>query len=362
MAGEQDSLKSAFMVEAMNLLGYDVATIGEREFNFGQQFLLNCFKPTKIDLVSANIVYADSKKPFAKPYVIRKAGPVRVAFTGLIGKEMRIRTLPSERALTILDPTETAKALLPELRKKADVVVVLAHLGLPDGQKLALDVTGIDVMIFGHQAGLYRSIVKTQDVINARAGERGQYIPQIHLVVEDGKIASYDGDVVVLDDKVPADEAMNKLVDEFSDGLNQRFARANEATAASAARATAAQVAGNRYLGESTCRRCHEIEFQMYTSQKHAHAFETLTKNQRDATPECLPCHVVGMGQPGGFASKQVTPGLVNVQCENCHGMGTEHPGPGAIVGPDVCLTCHTSEQSPLFQYDEDVAKIIHWQ
>ena len=41
MLGEQDSLKSAFMVEAMDKLGYDVVTIGEREFNYGQQFLLD---------------------------------------------------------------------------------------------------------------------------------------------------------------------------------------------------------------------------------------------------------------------------------------------------------------------------------
>jgi hypothetical protein len=362
MAGEQDSLKSSFMVHAMNQLSYDVATIGEREFNFGQQFLLDCFKQTKIDLVSANVVYTDTKKPFVKPYVIRKAGTVRVAFTGLLGKDLKFRTLPSERSLTVLDPVETAKTLIPELRKKADIVVVLSHMGLPDGQKLTLEVPGIDVMIFGHQAGLFRSIVKTQDVINARGGERGQYIPQIHLVVEEGKITAFDGDVVALDDKVPADEAMNKEVDTYSDMLNQRFAKANEASAASQAQATAAQVAGDRYLGESNCRRCHEAEFKMYSTQAHAHAFDTLVKNQRDATPECLPCHVAGMGQPGGFVSKQVTPGMINVQCENCHGLGTRHPQAGSVVGPDVCMTCHSPTQDPHFQYDEAVAKIVHWQ
>jgi Cytochrome c554 and c-prime len=350
------------MVHAMGQLGYGVANIGEREFNFGQKYLLDCFKQSKIDLVSANVVYADTKKPFAKPYVIYKAGTVRVAFTGFLGKDLKIKPFPNDRDLAILDPTETAKTLIPELRKKADVVVVLSHQGLPDGQKLALDVPGIDVMVFGHQAGLFRSIVKTQDVINARGGERGQYIPQIHLVVEDGKITSYDGDVVVLDDKVPADEAMNKEVDQFSDMLNQRFANANEANAANQARATAAQLAGDRYLGESNCRRCHEVEYKLYSSQAHAHAYDTLVKNQRDSTPECLPCHVAGIGQPGGFASKQLTPGMINVQCENCHGMGTRHAQAGAIVGPDVCMTCHTPEQDPHFQYDEAVAKIVHWQ
>jgi 2',3'-cyclic-nucleotide 2'-phosphodiesterase (5'-nucleotidase family) len=361
-AGEQDSLKSAFMAEAMGMLGYDAITPGEREFNFGQQFLLGAFQKTKIDVVSANIVYADDKKPFVKPYVIRKFGAARVAITGLLGKDYKIRATGTDRPLEVLDPTTTIQKLLPEMRKKADVVVLLSHLGLAESQKLTLAVPGIDVMVFGHQAGLFRSVVKTQDVINVRGGDRGQNIPQIHLVVDDGKISSFDGEVVTLDDNVPADDTMNKSVNDFNDAINARFARANEATAHEAARRTTAQTHGDRYLGETTCRRCHEMEYKMYTSQAHAHAFETLVKNQRDATPECLPCHVVGMGQAGGFISRQGTPDLVNVQCENCHGIGTNHPQAGDIVGPEVCMTCHTHEQSPNFQYDEAVEKIVHWE
>jgi 2',3'-cyclic-nucleotide 2'-phosphodiesterase (5'-nucleotidase family) len=362
MSGEQDSLKSAFMVEAMDKLGYDVATIGEREFNFGQQFLLDTFKKTKIDLVCANIVYANTKKPFVKPYVIRKAGTVRIAFFGLMGSELKWRTLPGEQELVVLDPIETAKKLIPEMRKKADVIVLLSHLGLTDGQKLTLEAPGIDAMVFGHLVGLSKQVVSTQNVINVRGGERGQYIPQIHLVVEDGKISSYDGDVVTLDDKIPADEVMGRLVDTFSDNLNKRFADKNKTNVTDREGQTNQNAAGDHYLGEKNCRRCHEVEYQMYTKQAHAHAFATLENNQRDATPECLPCHVVGMNQPGGFISKPSTPDLVNVQCENCHGMGTKHPEPGAIAGPDVCITCHTHEQSPNFNYDEAVAKIVHWE
>jgi len=363
-AGAQDSLKSAFLVEAMDKLGYDAVTLGEREFNFGQAFLLSTFKKTKIDVVSANLVYADTKKPFVKPYTVRKICGVRVAFFGLMGKDLKIRTLASERALMVEDPVATAKVLLPEMRKKADVIVLLSHLGLTEGQRLTLDAPGIDVMVFGHQPGLFREIVKTNGVINTRTGERGQYIPGVHLVVEDGKIASYDGEVVALDDKVPADDDMNRTVDAFNDEMNRRFA--SEPTPAPSATTTApGSVAGDHFLGEKNCRRCHEAEYQMYSSQDHARAFATLTKNQRDSSPECLPCHVVGYGQPGGFATKQATPDLVNVQCENCHGMGTQHPDHGAVnaavVGPDVCLSCHTHEQNPNFDYEEALKHIVHW-
>ena len=359
--GVQDSLKSGYMVEMMDRLGYDAVTIGERELTFGQQFLLDSFRKSKIELVSANLVYADSKKPFVKPYVIKKYGNVRVAITGVLWKDAKFRTLPTEAALEIQDPVTVMKALVPQLRKKADVVVVLSHLGLPDGQKLPLEVPGIDVMVFGHAVGLFKQVVQTQGVINVRGGERGQYIPGIHLVVEDGKITSYDGEVVTLDDKVPADETMNKLVDTFQDDLNKRFTAQNQQQVAQDEHRTAQQLAGDHYLGEKTCRRCHETEYQKYTKQSHAHAFETLVKAERDATPECIVCHVVGLGQAGGFVSKQSTPDLVNVQCENCHGMGTEHPDGSNPVGASTCAKCHTHEQDPNFNFDAAVEKINHW-
>ncbi|HEY7728629.1 MAG TPA: multiheme c-type cytochrome [Candidatus Eisenbacteria bacterium] len=364
-SGPQDSLKSAFLVQAMDKLGYDVVNIGERELNFGQQFLLGCFKKTKMDLVSANLVYQGDGRPFAKPYVIRKVGNVRVAFFGLLGKDLKLRQLPSERALEIRDPFQTARELVPQLRKKADIVVLLSHVGLTDGQRLTLEVPGIDVMIFGHRVGFFREVTKTNGVINVRTGERGQYLPTIHLVVQDGKVASYDGEMVDLDDKIPADDAMNAEVNAFQDMLNRRFAQAAESDARQAAAQTRAAVAGDRYLGEKNCRRCHEAEYQKVLAMPHARAFATLIKNQSDLKPECVRCHVVGYGQSGGYVSRSATPDLIDVQCESCHGMGTRHDEMTSgrmMVGPEACGQCHTPEQSPNFSYHQALEKITHWE
>lgn len=352
------------MVQAMDKLGYDVANVGERELNFGQRFLLDCFKKTKIDLISSNLVYRDDKKPFVKPYVIRKAGNVRVAFFGLMGKDIKLRQAASDRPLEVLDPFQTARDLVPQLHKKADVVVLLSHVGLTEGQRLTLEVPGIDVMVFGHQVGLFREVTKTNGVINVRSGERGQYVPTIHLAVEDGKIAAYDGEQVVLDAKIPADDTMNNEVNAFQDDLNRRFSNAAAANEAAQAAQTQAQVTGDHYLGEKNCRRCHEAEYQMLAETPHAHAFDTLIKNQGETKSDCVRCHTVGYGQPGGFVSRGGTPDLINVQCESCHGMGTRHDEMASgklTAGPEACGQCHTPDQSANFRYDTALEKIVHW-
>ena len=364
-AGEQDSLKSAFMVDAMSRLGYDVVAVGERELNFGQKFLLDAFRKTKIDLVCANLVYRDDGKPFVKPYVVRRVCDVRVAFFGLLGKDLRLRAFAGERPLEIQDPFETARRLMPEMRKKADIIVLLSHVGLTEGQRLTLEVPGIDVMVFGHQVGLFREVTKTNGVINVRSGDRGQHMPMIHLVVQDRKIASYDGEVAVLDAKVPGDEAMTQLVDAMEDELNRRTAQAGQAAAQQAEAGTAADLTRDHYLGEKNCRRCHEVEYQKMASHPHNRAWDTLVKNQRDSSPECIRCHVLGYGQAVGFVSKSATPDMINVQCENCHGMGTRHDEmvEGKMtVGPQACAQCHTQERSPDFHYDDALELIKHWE
>ena len=60
LAGEQDSLKGMFLIQTMDMLGYDVVNVGERELNFGQRYLLDAFKTTKMDLVSGNLVFANT--------------------------------------------------------------------------------------------------------------------------------------------------------------------------------------------------------------------------------------------------------------------------------------------------------------
>ena len=104
MAGEQDSLKAAFLVQTMEMLGYDVVSIGERELNFGQRFLLDEFKKTKMDLVSANLVLASSKNRSRSPTWSGKPARSGSRSSGLIGKDMKIRQFPGDPALEILDP------------------------------------------------------------------------------------------------------------------------------------------------------------------------------------------------------------------------------------------------------------------
>ncbi len=113
------------------------------------------------------------------------------------------------------------------------------------------------------------------------------------------------------------------------------------------------------YVGQSVCRGCHMGVHDSWAETVHSGALETLKQIGQGANAECLPCHTVGFGLPGGFVSEDTTPRLAGVQCENCHGPAGPHVSdPGNLaVRPVVsqaaltCGGCHTDFHHPT--YDE---------
>ncbi len=116
------------------------------------------------------------------------------------------------------------------------------------------------------------------------------------------------------------------------------------------------------YSGEEFCSVCHERPHATWTLTKHAYAFETLVEHGSDRDPECLPCHTVGWGQPGGFDPKLRQTHLRGVQCENCHGRGGPHQSPDFLKSgyEPACLTCHTPEHSLRFVFSERLPMVSH--
>lgn len=113
-----------------------------------------------------------------------------------------------------------------------------------------------------------------------------------------------------------------------------------------------------RYTGNDKCRLCHRDFFIGRKQDHHDHAMDYISSSEYRSNPRCLVCHGTGYGVPTGFVVLEKTPRLANVQCEGCHGPGSNHikiasvkkTGGGFLAGEDrpdrlkkMCKTCHTS-------------------
>lgn len=120
-------LKGEPVVDVFGLMGYDVATIGPRDFDFGRDALLARIDEAKFEVTSANTVVRSTGElaPFVKPYVIEVRNGVKVAIIGLMDPRHDIN--PAEVAdldfLTLAPVLETEVAAARA--DGADIVVVL---------------------------------------------------------------------------------------------------------------------------------------------------------------------------------------------------------------------------------------------
>lgn len=108
---------------------------------------------------------------------------------------------------------------------------------------------------------------------------------------------------------------------------------------------SAQQAAKANYVGaEANCRMCHSDLYAGWSKTAHARAFTVLENVGKTQDPACLKCHATGYGD-GGFKDEASTPNLKGVQCEACHGPGSEHNGDKAKINGSppakVCAKCH---------------------
>ncbi len=206
----------------LSALKLDAMTPGNGEFYAGHAPLDKLMKAADFPFLTANVKVRFTEDTLGKPYIIKNVGGARVAFFGLCF----IRTqVPSALAFKIEDPVATAKELVPQLRKQADVVIAMTHIGYDDDVKLAKAVDGIDVIIGGHshsvlEGGRRAKGPSGKEVLICQAGEHLKFCGRVDLeVAPDGrgyKLAKAQATLVPLDEKIKLDPAVTALIAKLS--------------------------------------------------------------------------------------------------------------------------------------------------
>ncbi len=160
--------------EVVNYLGYDAETMGNHDVETGHAVYDKWIKEVKCPMLGANIVDTRTGKPYVKPYTIVERDGVKVAILGLLTPA--IPNWLSEElwsGLRFDEMVSCAKKWMDHLRKHEhpDVVVGLFHSGHEGGivteqyeedasLRVAREVPGFDLVLFGHDHRQYNNIVR----------------------------------------------------------------------------------------------------------------------------------------------------------------------------------------------------------
>ena len=360
VANQQDV--AWFLMDAMHVLNVDAVGVGDRDLRFGLAFLRDQAKRSQLPLTSANLVDKKSRRPLLAPYVFKKVGTVKVGLFSLISDKVDLG--PARDSMLVQDPPAAAKLTVAELRKKgATVIVLLSQLGKVESEDLVTAVDGIDAVVVGRNAPMLQKGRLIKTTVACYGGEQGQYIGRTILTLgPDRKSTTGDNEVFILGPEVGEKAEIAAIVKAFEDGFNEKLRKADREKQAEAA-ARDMQRDPDKFLGSEVCIRCHVEQGLQWKSTPHARAWQTLVDNHKDTADECMGCHVVGYKKPGGFQTSTATPSMTNVQCESCHGMGTQHEAFAATpqkVAEATCTKCHNKDNDPSWNFATKLAKVAH--
>ena len=364
---ESERKQTMFLCEETEKLDYDVFGVGSNELNYGLEFLREMESKHSLKFVSANLRNSSGELLF-EPWTVVERGGVKFAFISVIAPRYKIVTMTADNDEFIIDdPREALDRHLPDMEAAADIVVLLAQMPSAGVREMLTAMgpgSGIDICIEGRDARQYRRINRVNgDVILLAANNEGKYVGQVDLVLGDDK-SIQDAVVTVhaLDDNAPEVKELREKVDTFKAENGEAVVKVESFTHT---RGYGAE--SEKFLGVHNCARCHVDEARSYSRTKHAQAYNTLQTKGQQNNPECVSCHVVGFDWVNGFdqVADPNLPGresLKNVQCEACHGYGTQHDRQGdwLTAARESCVVCHDQANSPDFDYETYWARIAH--
>ena len=249
---ESNLFKARPDIEGYNYIGYDAMVLGNHEFDNPPKVLKEQMELAKFPFLSANVKTREGYL-LALPYIIKEFDGFKVAIFGLTTRSTEFLAHPENiRGLVFEDEIEAVKNIVPELRKEADLVIALAHLGIYDSvsrgsKRLAMEVSGIDLIVDGHTHTKLDSPIVIADpesdhkTLIVQAWEWGLVLGRVDLFVQRGRVIDYkfqaiplnlkraekrtDGSKVYhfIGDEIPEDPKLLALLEPYAAEVDSLF-------------------------------------------------------------------------------------------------------------------------------------------
>ncbi|QDH22556.1 bifunctional metallophosphatase/5'-nucleotidase [Saccharibacillus brassicae] len=204
MAIETEGSLGAANVDILNRSGYDAVTIGNNEgLTFTPERLGDVYASLNCPVVCGNVRMADGSLPaWLRESAVIEAGGFRVGVLGLTAPFSDFYRL---LGVDVSDPFAGLQGRVDELRARADVVVLLSHLGLASDERIAGMTEGLDLILGGHTHHLLAEPIDIGGTVVCAAGKFGGHIGRIVIArdAQSGRCVVEEAGLVELADVEP---------------------------------------------------------------------------------------------------------------------------------------------------------------
>ncbi len=203
------------MQPILNKLGFDAWT-AHWDFAYGPDYLKEYAEELSYPLLAVNCYDEETGELVFKPYRIIERGGVRVAVIG-IAATIVDKVMPESfhRGIRLTIGEEELQQWVKHVREeeKAQLVIIVSHLGYPQAHQMLDRVNGIDVFLSGHTHNRIRQAEKVNGAIIIQSGCHGSFLGKIELTLDEKGVQSYTHRLIEVDTTIPENPAIKKLVE-----------------------------------------------------------------------------------------------------------------------------------------------------
>ena len=338
-------LRSSFYLRGLAAAGVDAVALGAAEIAVGAERLAPLLAEARrlaLPLLCANLDGAA-----CAPSVTVSVASRRLLVTAVAPPEA------AGAGLTLRDPVEAVTVQAAEAARLGLELVILADLTPEACKALARAVPQAALIVGGRSEHPSPEPVAIGAVRVLWAGNHGKVLGSWAW---GETVAAFE----LLHDKLPEDPLQRSLLGSYQQALaGSDFTVDDDGGMSPLGQASLA--------GSASCLACHANAATVHNASRHHHALASLERKGYQHDPDCLRCHVTGLGE-GGY--RRGEPRFAEVSCESCHGPGSAHNAaaqaghpanaPMPQLSAATCVGCHDAENSPAFTYPEYWPRILH--
>ena len=217
--GSYCSLKTqgADMVAAMKALKPD-AMVGHWEFTLGKERVEELVDEMGYPFLGSNCFDTEWDERVFQSTAYFERGGIKVA---VIGQHFPYTPIANPSHLVEgwsfgIRPDEIQSNIDEARDNGAEIIVLLSHNGFDVDQKLAADISGIDVILTGHTHDAVPEAVRIGKTLVLSSGSHGKYLGRIDLKVEGGQVVDASSTLIpVFSDVISPDSEMTSLISQL---------------------------------------------------------------------------------------------------------------------------------------------------
>jgi len=231
--------KGEYIVNIMNLIGYDAVALGNHEFDYKTERLHELVNKLDATVVCSNYKKADEDVAVFDPYTIVSYGDVDIAYIGITTPDTITSSSPAQfknengeyiYSFSGDELYETVQKSVDDAKKEgADYIIALSHLGTENvfqewsAQALIKNTTGLDAVLDGHSHSVVEGLV-----VSDKAGENVVVASTGTAFANIGKLTISNGEIKTELISSETVEKSDEEITEYIATINEEYAKLGE--------------------------------------------------------------------------------------------------------------------------------------